>query len=77
LPSKRGLIRNTNKIKVNFGNFQSKLVFPRNDSKLHISNHDLYMLENDFIEQSQKFKLLEHVEKSGLISGDINNLTED
>ena len=35
------------------------------------------MLENNLLEQSQKLKLLEQVEKSGLISGHIHGTIKD
>ena len=35
------------------------------------------MLENNLLEQSQKLKFLEYVEKSGLISGHIHGTIED
>lgn len=73
-PSKRKLIRDTNKIKVTFGQFESKLLFPRMDNNHRVQGQfddsiDLIKVENEVGEQAQKLKLLEHVQSSGLIKG--------
>lgn len=74
-PSKRKLIRDTKKIKVSFGQFRGSLIEPRTSKNLRTienkTNTNLVELENELLEQSQKLKLLEQVETSGLINGNL------
>lgn len=72
-PSKRKLIRDTKRIKVTFGQFESKLLFPRMDinHKVHENEGglDLFSIENEFYEQTHRLKLLNQVQSSGLLTG--------
>ena len=78
-PSKRKLIRDTKKIKVSFGGYQASLVEPRtgNNYRLPLNkkktnqSSNLVELENEFLEQTHKLRLLEHVESSGMMTGEI------
>ena len=76
-PSKRKLIRDTKKIKVSFGGYQANLVEPRSGNNYRVPTNkkkttgNLVELENEFLEQTHKLRLLEHVESSGMITGEI------
>ena len=81
-PSKRKLMRDTKKIKVSFGQFESNLVFPRMENNHKVqetegrggdSSLDLQSIENEFYEQAQRLQLLNHVQSSGLITGSITS----
>ena len=80
-PSKRKLIRDTKKIKVSFGGYQTNLVEPRSGNNYRVplnknknlnkaQSSNLVELENEFLEQTHKLRLLEHVESSGMLAGE-------
>ena len=74
----RELIRDTKKIKVRFGSFQSNILGPRKCNNLKDAKpRHMLDVENELNEQSKKLELLNRVQSSSLFNSRSNSVPND